>query len=109
MDRLTDEVDDNNKINVLCFRHDKNMVEAGIIAAVDMFDETVVDGMALQIGRWHGFDVRPDVNNVGGGFGDVLHFGAERRLELLLAQLSGQLFPLYAPRGKPGLANRTGP
>ena len=50
-DRVVDQINDNRKINVLGPRHDKDMIEAVIIASVDDFNEAVVDRMAFEIRR----------------------------------------------------------
>ena len=98
VDRITSQINDDGKIDILRLRHHENVVEAVVIAAVDDLNKAVVDGVALQIGSGDGIDVRSDVENISGRLGDVVHLGGHRRLELDLGELPGLHVVAPTPR-----------
>jgi hypothetical protein len=49
------------------------MIVTVIIAAVNMFNEAVVDRVFYQMGRWNRINVRPNIENIGGADGNILH------------------------------------
>lgn len=98
VNRIMGQINDHDKVDVLRLCHQVDVVEGIVSVAVDPFNETVVDGVALQIGSRDGINVRPDVKNIGGRLGDVVHLGGHRRLELAFGELSSLHFLDPTPR-----------
>jgi len=86
VDHVTNQIDDDRKIDILRLRHHEHVIESAGGISVDVFDKLIVNLMSQQIGRRYGGDVWPNVDDVRRILGYVPHRRGKRSEKSILAQ-----------------------